>query len=234
MPASASARISCAAAQIAFQLAEAAKRSASGCSRAYSIDRSRNCCEPPATSGCGKQPADLLEAVGHLLQALTDGVFHWRRGILRAGGGCDKAPAEHPGERQSIVIGIHPGWADMSCIDFGCAAGCCGSVATAQQAGAGDPNALTVLAEIALERGDCKGAAETYAAAAPKGSVELAKRASEVALACEHLPAAWESAQRWRALAPNDIDAAAIYATIALKLYHIPEAQACRTHGGAQ
>src|SRR5688572_8721457 len=88
------------------------------------------------------------------------------------------------------------------------------------------PSALTVLAEIALERGDCKGAAESYAAAAPNGSVALAKRASEVALACEHLPAAWESVQRWRQLAPADLNAAAVYASIALKLYRIPEAQA--------
>src|SRR5882672_6405640 len=81
-----------------------------------------------------------------------------------------------------------------------------------------DPNALTVLAEIALERGDCKAAAESYAAAVPTGSAALAKRASEVALACEHLPAAWESVQRWRTLAPEDLDAAVLYAAIALKL----------------
>ena len=89
-----------------------------------------------------------------------------------------------------------------------------------------DPSALTVLAEIALERGDCKGAAESYATAVPGGSVELAKRSSEVALACEHLPAAWKSVQRWRELAPEDLNAALVYATIALKLYRIPEAQA--------
>jgi Flp pilus assembly protein TadD len=89
-----------------------------------------------------------------------------------------------------------------------------------------DPTTLTVLAEISLERGDCKTAAESYAAAVPGGSVELAKRSSEVALACEHLPAAWDSVQRWRALAPKDLDAASIYATVALKLYRITEAQA--------
>src|SRR5919112_4668927 len=98
-------------------------------------------------------------------------------------------------------------------------------LATAQP-GMSDPGALLILAEIALERGDCKTAAENYAAAAPYGSAELAKRASEVALACEHLPAAWSAAQRWRTQAPGDPDAAAMYAAIALKLYRISDAQA--------
>lgn len=89
-----------------------------------------------------------------------------------------------------------------------------------------DPSALTVLAEIALERGDCKEASENYAEALPGGNANLAQRASAVALACEHLPAAWEAAQRWRSLAPGDTDAAAVYATIAVKLYRIADAQA--------
>jgi len=91
--------------------------------------------------------------------------------------------------------------------------------------GTRDPNAATVIAEIALERGDCRTAAETYAAAAQRGDVAVARRASEVALACEHLPAAWDAAKRWRALEPDDRDAAAVYATVALKLYRIPEAR---------
>jgi tetratricopeptide (TPR) repeat protein len=92
-----------------------------------------------------------------------------------------------------------------------------------------DPNASTVIAEIALERGDCKTAAETYAAAAQKGDVAVARRSSEVSLACEHLPAAWDSVKRWRALAPKDSDAATIYATVALKLYRLTEAKAALT-----
>ena len=92
-----------------------------------------------------------------------------------------------------------------------------------------DPNASTVIAEIALERGDCRTAAETYAAAAQKGDLAVARRSSEVSLACEHLPAAWESVKRWRALAPTDSDAATIYATVALKLYRVPEAKSALT-----
>jgi predicted Zn-dependent protease len=89
----------------------------------------------------------------------------------------------------------------------------------------GDPAALTVVAEIALERGDCKGASESYAKAAAVGAESLARRATEVSLACEHLPAAWESVNRWRTLAPMSREADAMYAMIALKLYHIPEAR---------
>ena len=89
-----------------------------------------------------------------------------------------------------------------------------------------DPSTLTLLAELALERGDCRLAAEDYAAAAQHSEVAVARRASEVGLACENLPAAWQSVQRWRALAPADADAATTYAAIAVKLYKIPAAVA--------
>jgi len=56
--------------------------------------------------------------------------------------------------------------------------------------------------------------------------VAIAKRASEVGLACENLPAAWQSVERWRALAPTDADAATTAAAIAVKLYKIPAARA--------
>jgi tetratricopeptide (TPR) repeat protein len=102
----------------------------------------------------------------------------------------------------------------------------CSSVRPAkEEAPKGDPAALTVVAEIALERGDCKGASESYAKAAVVGAVSLARRATEVSLACEHLPAAWESVVRWRTLAPASREADAMYAVIALKLYHIAEAR---------
>ena len=103
--------------------------------------------------------------------------------------------------------------------------GCSGLPHAKEAAPKGDPAALTVVAEIALERGDCKAASESYAKAAGVGAASLARRASEVALACEHLPAAWESVTRWRALAPTDREANAMYAAVALKLYHISEAR---------
>jgi tetratricopeptide (TPR) repeat protein len=88
-----------------------------------------------------------------------------------------------------------------------------------------DAAALTIVAEIALQRGDCKTAAETYARAAQMASAPVAHRASEVGLACEDLPAAWASAQRWRDLDPQSRDALAMYATVALKLYRIADAR---------
>lgn len=91
---------------------------------------------------------------------------------------------------------------------------------------AGDPTALTLTAEIALKRGDCRVAAENYAQAASAGDARLARHATEVALACEHLPAAWSAASRWHALAPEDRDANALYALVALKLYRTADARA--------
>ena len=88
-----------------------------------------------------------------------------------------------------------------------------------------DAAALTIVAEIALQRGDCRTASQTYAKAAQIASAPVAHRASEVALACEDLPAAWASVQRWRELAPQSREAEAMYATVALKLYRITDAR---------
>ncbi len=89
-----------------------------------------------------------------------------------------------------------------------------------------DPSALTLTAELALKRGDCRAAAEDYAKAAAAGDARLARHATELALACEHLPAAWDAATRWRTLAPADRDANALYALVALKLYRTADARA--------
>ncbi|HXO15634.1 MAG TPA: hypothetical protein VN835_04775, partial [Steroidobacteraceae bacterium] len=110
-------------------------------------------------------------------------------------------------------------------------AGCAGvrpaAKATAPPPPGGDASALTVIAEVALKRGDCRAASEAYAhAAVLVADVQLARRATQVAMACEHLPAAWQAATRWRALAPGDREADALYAAVALKLYHTTEARA--------
>ena len=97
--------------------------------------------------------------------------------------------------------------------------------APAPAAAAVDPNALTLSAEVALKRGDCRAAAEQYAQAAGAGDARLARRATEVGIACEHLPAAWSAVQRWRTLAPDDHDADALYALVALKLYRTADAR---------
>ena len=107
----------------------------------------------------------------------------------------------------------------------GCAAGPAPQP-KAPAAPAADATALTVMAEADLKRGDCRGASENYAKAAVGGDIQLARRATQVAMACEHLPAAWQSANRWRTLAPKDREANALYAAVALKLYHTNEARA--------
>lgn len=98
--------------------------------------------------------------------------------------------------------------------------------APAPPAASGDPTALTVTAEVALKRGDCRAAAEDYAQASLLGDAQLARKATEVAIACEHLPAAWTAAARWRNLAPTEREANALYALVALKLYRTAEARA--------
>ena len=112
-----------------------------------------------------------------------------------------------------------------------CLAGCAGvrpgkDAAPPPPAAADDASALTVVAEVALKRGDCREASESYAqAAAASADVKLARRATQVSMACEHLPAAWQAATRWRTLAPGDREADALYAAVALKLYHTTEAR---------
>jgi len=100
-----------------------------------------------------------------------------------------------------------------------------GDKTVAPKAPAGDTVALTASADAALKRGDCREASESYAKAAAGGDAQLARRATQVAMACEHLPAAWQAASRWRALAPNDREANALYAAIALKLYRTADAR---------
>ncbi len=116
----------------------------------------------------------------------------------------------------------------LSVLVAGCAllVGCTAGPARKEDPAPHDPAALTVVAEMALTRGDCKTAAESYAEASQYGAAPLARRASEVALACEHLPAAWKAATRWRALAPGDRESAAMYAAVAIKLYRIADARA--------
>ena len=104
--------------------------------------------------------------------------------------------------------------------------GCAANPTPKEDPDSHDPAALTVVAEIALARGDCKSASESYAEAAQRSdAAPLARHASEVALPCENMPALWKSATRWRELAPGDPEAAAMYATAAIKLYRIDDAR---------
>lgn len=117
---------------------------------------------------------------------------------------------------------IASGLAALALLAAGCSSGPQPKVDTQSH----DPATLTIVAEMALAHGDCKAASESYAEAAEHGAAPLARRASEVALGCEHVPAAWKAATRWRALAPTDREANAMYAAVAIKLYRISDARA--------
>ena len=107
------------------------------------------------------------------------------------------------------------------------AAGCSSVRPEKEESPKGDPIALGVVAEIALEKGDCRTASETYARAAEATKdPALAHHATVVALKCEHLPAAWQAVSRWHALDPNNAEADARYAAVAVKLYRLSEARA--------
>src|SRR5579863_7987049 len=125
---------------------------------------------------------------------------------------------------RSVRALIHPFRIVVPALALALAAGCA-TVPEQPPPQAPDAAALTIVAEIALQRGECKTAAETYAKAAQLASAPVAQRASEVGLACEDLPAAWASAQRWRDLAPQNREAQAMYATVALKLYRLADAR---------
>ncbi|HET9108802.1 MAG TPA: tetratricopeptide repeat protein [Steroidobacteraceae bacterium] len=126
----------------------------------------------------------------------------------------------------SVRLLISPGRILLPALCAALAAGCATAPEKAAPAPKPDAAAMTIVAEIALQRGDCRTASETYAKAALLASAPVAQRASEVGLACEDLPAAWTSVQRWRELAPRSREAQAMYAAVALKLYRIAEARA--------
>ena len=170
----------------------------------------------------GEQPPDLLEAIGHPFDAVPYRVLHVYRAAVRAMRGMARHFIVSSMNRHGIsVTGAVAAVAVVVTAS-------CSAARTTQTAPEHpqDPNTLTLLAELALEHGDCRLAAENYAAAARQNAVAIARRASEVGLACENLPAAWQSVQRWRALAPADVDAATTYAAIAIKLYKLPAARA--------
>lgn len=103
---------------------------------------------------------------------------------------------------------------------------------------ASDATSKMMVAEVALERGDCREAAEQYVGIAA-GSTEarVAARATQVGIACAQLESARKSAARWRALEPNSGEAALAAAIIALQLYRLEEARtalgAWRDNGSA-
>ena len=93
-------------------------------------------------------------------------------------------------------------------------------------AGAAPRNAAVQAAELAIGAGDCRRASEGYAKAiADLRDPRIARRAVEVAVGCAHLPAAWQSAQRWLELDGENVDALRAAGLIALELHRIDDAR---------
>jgi len=89
-----------------------------------------------------------------------------------------------------------------------------------------DEAAQLVLGEIALERGDCRAAAQTYLKTALRSAdARIASRATEVALGCEQFPVARQAVARWRTLEPHSANADLAAVIIALKRHDLAEAR---------
>jgi tetratricopeptide (TPR) repeat protein len=100
-----------------------------------------------------------------------------------------------------------------------------GPAASAADESRGESESI-LAAENALRDGDCRGAAENYLAAAKVSEqVDVATRATELAVGCEQLATARVAAARWRKLDPYSGDAALVEALVALKRYDLEEAR---------
>ena len=107
-------------------------------------------------------------------------------------------------------------------------AACATSAATKPpgQVSGTDTNATVVVAELALERGQCRESSEAYArAAAGSTDATLAARATQVAMGCEQLDTAQRAADRWQQLAPARGEPALARALIAMKHYQVDDAR---------
>ncbi|MDQ2640901.1 MAG: tetratricopeptide repeat protein [Pseudomonadota bacterium] len=102
------------------------------------------------------------------------------------------------------------------------------STASAQEAAAprGESEAM-MAAQNAMRDGDCRGATDSYLAAAGfSEDPQVAMRAAQLALTCDQLPAATAAADRWRALSPYSGEAALTTALVAMKRYDVDAARA--------
>ena len=90
----------------------------------------------------------------------------------------------------------------------------------------GGVNAALLGAEIALGRGDCRTASQSYLDAALQSSdLRVAARAADVTLDCAQFALAEQVVTRWRALAPNDASAMLAAVRVQLGRYRISSAR---------
>jgi Tfp pilus assembly protein PilF len=101
--------------------------------------------------------------------------------------------------------------------------------AVSSTAGKGESE-LLMTAELALRDGDCRTATDHFLAASLLSTeVQLAMRASQLALGCDQLNSARAATARWRELDAYSGDAALAAALVAFKRYDLAEARLALT-----
>jgi tetratricopeptide (TPR) repeat protein len=99
----------------------------------------------------------------------------------------------------------------------------------AATAGKGESE-LMMAAQTALAEGKCRAATDYYVAAAQLSSeVQVAQRATQLALGCDQFGAARTAVARWRALNKHSGEAALAAAIVAFKRYDLAEARTALT-----
>src|SRR6202165_6248273 len=178
------------------------------------MDSSRNCCEPPATSSvANKRPTSSKRSDSFCRRWRMDSFMaELAAAFSGMSAVCDKLRNAHHLRRLYSagvsMINCVRNLTTVLCASVLAAsllAGCAG-VRPATKAAPppppeGEVSALTVTAEVALKRGDCRGASDAYAhGAAVAADAQPARRAPQGAMACEDLPRRRAAATPWRAL----------------------------------
>lgn len=118
----------------------------------------------------------------------------------------------------------------VSFVLAGCASGAAREDDRPMVESATDASARLMVAEAALERGDCRAAAAEYLKIAlGSDDARLAARASQVAIACAQLAPAQRATARWRELEPESAEAALAAGIVALQLYKLDDARTAFT-----
>lgn len=152
--------------------------------------------------GIGKQPPDFFGAIQGTLEALTYRIFHGAAEFSGIG-----APSAIVTRMRSRIL----------LVAAATLAACAAEPRTPTPA---DADAATIVAEVALERGECRTAAEQYANAATARHAPIAtlQRAVEVAMDCQQFETAGRLAPLWRERAPESAAAARQAGLVALRL----------------
>src|SRR6478735_5036794 len=193
--------------------------SATGLSREYSIDNSRNSRWRPMTAGSASERP--ISSKRSTIFSRRRRMVSFTRTIVR-GEGPVIVPAM-PRNTSTWAISLAISWATAMLLPTGASA-----LSTTNSDGAD-----LVYADMALSRGDCRGGSERYLKVAlDSNDPKISQRANEVASECQQIAASAKTARRWQKLEPESAEAAAAVALAAVRLYQTTDASAAilRTH----